>query len=193
MATDYEHKMPAELPLGSYSRDPADRDQKELAIWGRALDKAELENKQLLEGIASPSFAPAWMVERYEKQYGITPPGGATLAERQAAIVAAMGLRRNLSISTYQKIANGFLGYFPFIKTSPHAFYLGRSTFDSGHNLVADHIKFAFWVELDIARTVRPYDDTALIAALKAAAPAEVRYIWTYWNDLPFDWNDYNP
>lgn len=190
---NYEEKLPKELPLGSYPQDPADRDFKEMQIWGAAIDAVELENKQLLEGIASPTYAPEWMVERYERQYGITPAAGATLSARRSAVIAQMGLRRNLSIATMAKVANGFLGYFPFIKTSPHAFYCGRSTFDSGHMLVAKHLMFAFLVELDAAVTPKPYDDTALIAALKAAAPAEVIYIWTYWDDEPFDWNDYNP
>jgi hypothetical protein len=190
---DYEEKLPSELPLGSYDRDPADRDQLEMAIWGRALDRAELENAQLLEGIASPVYAPVWMVERYEREYQIVPDPGASLPTRQAAVVAAMGKRRNLSASTMQKVANGFLGYFPVIKTSPHAFYCGSSTFDSGHKLVADHIKFAFWVQLQHLLTAKPYDDTNLIAALKAASPAEVTHIWTYWDDEAFDWNAYNP
>lgn len=190
---NYEEKLPKELPLGSYPQDPADLDFKELQIWGAAIDAVDLENKQLLEGIASPTYAPEWMVERYERQYRITPAAGATLAARRAAIIAQMGLRRNLSISTIAKVANGFLGYFPFIKTSPHAFYLGRSTFDSGHKLVADHIKFAFWVELKALVTPKPYNDTQLIAALKTAAPAEVIYIWTYWDDEPFNWDAYNP
>lgn len=190
---DYEEKLPAELPLGSYPRDPADPDQKEMAIWGRALDGVALENKQLLEGIASPTYAAEWMVERYERQYGIVPPAGATLEARRAAVIAQMGLRRNLSLSAMAKIANGFLGYFPFIKTSPHAFYCGRSTFDSGHVLVATHLMFSFLVELKAAVTPKPYDDAALITALKASAPAEVIYVWTYWDDEPFDWDDYNP
>lgn len=189
----YEKKLPSELPLGSYDPDPADRHRLELAIWGTALDGVETENKQLLEGIASPNYAPEWMVERYETQYGIVPPAGATLAARRAAIVAKMGLRRNLSAATMAKIANGFLGYFPFIKTSPHAFYCGFSTFESGHQLVAKHLMFAFLIELRAAVTPKPYNDSALIAALKAAAPAEVLYVWTYWDDEPFNWNNYNP
>lgn len=189
--TTYETKLKEELPRGSYLRDPADPHQQEMGIWGRTFDGIELENKMLLEGIASPKHAAEWMIASYERQYQISPQTSATLADRQSAVITAMGLRRNLSISTIQAMAAGFLGYLPNIKTSPHAFYLGRSTFDSGHNMVEDWIKFGFWIELDATQTGKPYDDTALVAALLESGPADVQHVWTYWSDEPFDWNDY--
>lgn len=191
---DYKDKLPGELPLGSYERDPVDPDQKELSIWGRALDGVEIDNKQLLEGLASPAYAADWMIERYEKQYGIEPPVGATLADRRLAVIAKQGLRRNLSIPTMQAIAKEFLGYAPIVRPPPRPFYLGWSHFRDGSVLIEKVVKFTWWVEINAALTTRSfifYNGDKIVAALRAAGPADVNLVYLYWSDEPFNLTDY--
>lgn len=186
----YEAKLPAELPRGGPFVDDSVH-HREMQVAGRALDRVEEENIALEQVIVSPAISLEWGIALWEEEFSITPPATADFAARQLAVGLAMKHKRDFTEETVRAAASLYLGYRPTVKTAPHSFYLGRSTFADGHVLVAPHIRWSLFIELDAVQTARPFDDTALILGIKSLSPGDLHTIWTVWTDEYFDWRDY--
>lgn len=186
----FGEKLPAELPHGSPYPDGSDY-HREMEVWGRALDRVEAENIALETAIVSPAISPDWGIQRWEKEFSIFPSPVADITSRRLAVLTAMKFRRDFRDSAVLAAAELYLGYKPVIKTAPHSFYLGRSTFADGHSLVAPHIRWSLFIQLDAVRTARPFDDIPLIEGIKSIAPADLCTVWSFWSDEYFDWRDY--
>jgi len=194
---NFEDKLPAELPPGSYREDDHPEAFAEMAIWGRQLDLVQADNRRVAELQFPDIFSEEWQAEAWETELAIVPAAGASLAERAAAIRARMAYNPTGNLTDVQDAAGAILGYIPEIITSPPAFWLrqkGGFTSESGHYLVEDSHKFALWIVLQSAITAKPYNVTPILGALRRILGADCRNVGFWFDDNgAFDYNSFPP